>query len=140
MTIARYNSEPERTVSSIFDRFFNEIASENRYYKFLPDVDFVETEKSYEIHAAIPGLKKSDFDIEVTNGLLVISGERKFLNEDKTKTYHSIQTKFGKFSRSFQLPENANFNKITASYNDGILQVNVPKDEAKLIKAKIEVN
>lgn len=139
MTLLRYNTEAPKSYSNLFDRLFNEIATENRFYKFLPEVDFVETEKAYEIHAAIPGLNKSDFNIEVTNGLLVISGERKFVNEDKTKTFHNIETKFGSFSRSFQLPENANASKIEAQYTNGILQITVPKDESKLLKAKIEV-
>lgn len=139
MTLVRYNSEPTRTFSSLFDRFFNEIATENRYYKFLPDVDFVETEKAYELHAAVPGLDKKDFNIEVSDGLLTISGERKFINEDKGKTYHSVETKYGSFSRTFQLPENVDANKISAEYTNGILKVNVPKDETKKLKAKVEV-
>ncbi len=49
MTLVRYNSEPAKAFSSVLDRFFNEVATKNRFYKFPPDVDFVETDKSYEI-------------------------------------------------------------------------------------------
>lgn len=138
MTLVRYNSEPVRTFSNLFDRFFNDVANE-RFYRFLPDVDFVETEKAYELHAAIPGLNKEDFNIEVSDGLLTISGERKFVNEEKGKTYHSIETKYGSFTRTFQLPDNVDANKINAEYVNGILKVTVPKDEAKKLKSKITV-
>ncbi|MFN0048186.1 MAG: Hsp20/alpha crystallin family protein [Cytophagales bacterium] len=139
MTLVRYNSEAQKPFSNLFDRFFSEVANENRYYKFLPDVDFVETEKAFEIHAAVPGLNKSDFNIEVAEGLLVVSGERKFLNEDKSKTYHAVETKYGSFSRSFKLPANADTANIEAEYINGILKISVPKDAAKILKAKIEV-
>ena len=74
------------------------------------------------------------------DNLLTISGERKFADEKKEKNYRSIETHFGSFSRTFSLPENVDGEKINARYNNGILEVSVPKDEKKALKTTIKVN
>jgi HSP20 family protein len=71
---------------------------------------------------------------------LTISGERKFTNEENKKNYRSIETQYGKFSRTFYLPENVDAEHINATYNNGILELTVPKDEKKALKQTIKVN
>ena len=106
----------------------------------MPKVDIIENEKAFELHVAVPGLSKEDFNIELNKNLLTISGERKLSSEKKDTNYHSIETQYGSFSRSFTLPENVDAEKINAKYNNGILELMVPKDEKKVLKNTIKVN
>jgi HSP20 family molecular chaperone IbpA len=99
-----------------------------------------EEEKAFEIHVAVPGVAKEDFKIDVNDNVLTISGERKFTKEKKETNYHSVETQFGAFKRAFTLPENVDATSITAKYNNGILEVVVPKDEKKVLKTSIKVN
>ena len=140
MTLLKYNRPfAPATLSQFVERYFNDEQTQNKVYKFLPDVDFVESEHNYELHAAIPGINKEDFKIEISDGLLNLSGERKFVHEENKKTYRSVETNYGAFFRSFTLPENADITKIEAEYINGILKINIPKDENKKLKTSIVV-
>jgi HSP20 family protein len=146
MSIVRYNSAVNDFVptsfSNLIDRFFNESVSRagGSAYSFVPRVDIIEGEKAFEIHVAAPGLNKEDFKLDLNDSLLTISGERKFTKEKKENNFHSIETQYGTFSRSFSLPENVDAGKITAAYNNGILEITVPKDEKKILKTTIKVS
>src|SRR6478736_8412431 len=136
MSIVRYNSNDfvPATFSSLVDRFFNESIARSGGSTFVPKVDIIENPESYELHFAAPGLSKDDFKIEVNDNQLTVSGERKFVNEKKEKNYHSIETQYGSFNRSFSLPEKVDGTKINAKYNNGILELTLPKDEKKVLK------
>ena len=125
---------------SLIDGLFNDSLTRSGGSLFVPKVDIIENEKAYELHVAAPGLSKEDFNIELTDNLLTVSGERKFSNEKKDKNYHSIETQYGAFSRSFTLPENVDTEKINAKYNSGILELTIPKDEKKALKSTIKVS
>jgi HSP20 family protein len=146
MSIIRYNPGVNdlapTTFANLIDRFFNESLTRTggSQYSFVPKVDVVENEKSFEIHVAVPGMNKDDFKIDLNDNLLTISGERKFTKEKKENNYHSIETQFGTFLRSFSLPENVDGTKINAAYVNGILEINIPKDEKKTLKTAIKVN
>jgi len=145
MSITRYNTQNDFTptsFSSLIDRFFNESLSRSggAAYSFVPRVDIWEEEKAFEIHVAVPGVAKEDFKLEVNDSVLTISGERKFTKDKKESNYHSVETQYGAFKRAFTLPENVDAANITAKYNNGILEVVVPKDEKKVLKASIKVN
>lgn len=133
--------ERMRTLQEVVERMFNETASNfTRMDTFVPRVDVVETDKAYEIHLAVPGMKKEDFRIEVSEGRLAVSGERKFHKEEgDNKTYHRVETQYGSFLRTFLLPEDVKPEGIAAEYMDGILKVNLPKDEKKAQAVRIEV-
>ena len=142
MSIIRYNPSDfaPSTFSSLVDRFFNDSMVRNGGSVFSPKVDVIENENSYEVHLAVPGVSKDDFKIELNDNHLTVSGERKFTNEKKEKNYHSVETQYGSFSRSFSLPENVDGTKINAKYNNGILELVIPKDEKKALKQTIKVN
>ena len=146
MSIVRYNSALNDFVPTSFgnliDRFFNESATRagGSAYSFVPRVDIVEAEKAFEIHVAVPGMNNEDFKLDLNDSLLTISGERKFTKEKKDNSFHSIETQYGSFSRSFTLPENVDANNISAKYVNGILEITVPKDEKKTLKTTIKVN
>ncbi len=141
----RYNSVLDdfvpTTFSHLIDRFFNESngRSGGSAYSFVPKVDIIEKEKAFEIYLAVPGMQKEDFKIDLKENVLTLSGERKLKKETQEKDYRSLETQYGAFSRSFSLPENVDAEKIEAKYNDGILEVLVPKDEKKLLKTTIKV-
>jgi Molecular chaperone (small heat shock protein) len=99
--------ERMRTLQEVVERMFNETASNfTRMETFVPRVDIVETDKEYAIHLAVPGMKKEDFKIEVSEGRLVVSGERKFQKEEgDKKTYHRVETQYGAFLRTFCCPK-----------------------------------
>jgi HSP20 family protein len=146
MSLIRYNSQlndyTPTSFSNLIDRFFSESAARSggSAYSFVPRVDIFEEENAFEIHVAVAGMKKDDFKIDLNEKFLTISGERKFSKEKKESNFRSIETQHGTFSRSFTLPENVDASKINAKYNEGILEIVIPKDEKKALKQTIKVN
>ena len=142
MSLIRYNTNEyvPATFSSLIDRFFNDTMTRSGGSSFQPRVDIVENEKAFELHVAVPGMNKEDFQIEMKDNFLTVSGERKFTSEQKDTNWHSIETQFGNFTRSFSLPDNVDASKISAKYINGILEVSIPKDEKKALKTTIKVN
>lgn len=142
MSLIRYNTTDfvPATFSSLIDRFFNDTMTRSGGSSFQPRVDIVENDKSFELHVAVPGMNKEDFQIEMKDNFLTVSGERKFTDEKKDANWHSIETQYGSFSRSFSLPENVDSSKIAAKYSNGILEVSIPKDEKKVLKSMIKVS
>jgi HSP20 family protein len=142
MTLVKYSDSDFRptTFSSILDNFFNEsVGNASRVSRFRPGADVIETDKHYEIQLALPGMEKKDINIDINEGVLTISGERKFENEDESRNYFMVETRYGAFSRSFNLPDLVDSSKIDASYKNGILYVELPKDEKKALKTTIKV-
>ena len=121
----------------LFDNFFDNIFNNDHQNDFSPKVDISETDESFNFQFAVPGMNKSDLSIEINKGHLIVSGERKFDNEDEN--FHSIENGFGKFSRSFQLPDNIDESKINASHKNGILNISIKKDAKTLIKKTIQI-
>ena len=144
MSLIKYNPRRYATqgVGRIFDDLFNDKFFNNDLNSessFVPQVDISETDKSFELQFAVPGIEKKNLNIDLNDGVLTVSGERKFENEKNEKNYHSVETRFGSFKRSFQLPDNVNADKVDASYEAGILNVVIPKDERKIQKRTIAV-
>jgi HSP20 family protein len=139
MTLIKY---PEYNAvspfGSMFDRVFND-SNNSRTTKFRPSVDLFEDDNAYEIQLSVPGMTKDDIKIDVKEGLLTISGERKFEKKNDDKNYRSIETQYGNFVRSFNLPDHVDVTKISAEYKDGILHVGVPKDEKKALATTVKI-
>ena len=108
---------------------------------WLPPVDIVESKDAYLIRAELPGMKKEDFNVEVNDGTLTLSGERTSEARNDGVEYHRSERVNGKFSRSFYLPRTVKQDGIKASYQDGILEIQVPKaEEAKPKQIAISVH
>ena len=108
---------------------------------WLPPVDILESKDAYLIRADLPGMKKEDFHLEVNDGTLTLSGERKSESLADGVEYHRNERVNGRLSRSFYLPQTVKQDGITASYQDGILEIHVPKaEEAKPKQIAIRVN
>lgn len=144
MTLTKYRPTNgglfPRTFSSLLDDFFNEtLSSASKVSDFVPHTDIAETDGNYEIRVSVPGMTRENISVEVHDGLLTVSGERKFEEEKKEKTFHSIESRYGAFNRSFRLPENTDQDRIEAEYKNGILTIVIPKDEKKATKKGIEI-
>lgn len=126
--------------STMLDRFFNDtVASRGRLSSFSPQVDAYETERGYQIEAALPGMKREDIKVDFHQGRLTISGERQFQNEQNNRRYHLVESSYGSFQRSFQLPDTVDPSQIEASFEDGVLRVMVPKDTQKTMRHQINI-
>ncbi len=132
MSLVRFSNQ----LPSMFDRFFEGDLFDwsNRNFSLtnttLPSVNIKENTDAFSVEVAAPGFDKGDFNLELNHDLLTISSEKKVENETKegeqfTKREFSYQS----FSRSFTLPHTADGDKIEASYENGILKVQIPKKE-----------
>jgi HSP20 family protein len=141
----RYNTALEdflpTSFNNLVDSFFNDSVSRSGgfAYSFVPKVDIIENESDFQIHVSVPGLNKEDIKIDLKDKVLTVSGERKLEKETKENNFRSIETQYGTFSRAFTLPENVNADKINARYNNGILELVVPKEVNKPVKTTIPV-
>ena len=116
----------------INNSFGNEFMSNFNTGITLPAVNVLDNAEDYRVEMAVPGLKKSDFEINLENNLLSISAETKTENSEEHDNYTRREFGYSSFKRTFSLPETVETDKITATYEDGILKVNLPKrDEAK---------
>ncbi len=108
--------------------------------EWAPLVDITEDEKEYVIKAELPEVKKDGIKVAVENGILSITGERKFEKEEKNKKYHRVERAYGSFLRTFHVPDDADAAKVQAEFKDGVLFVHIPKSEKakpKQIEVKI---
>ncbi|MFZ0388903.1 MAG: Hsp20/alpha crystallin family protein [Calditrichia bacterium] len=119
-------------MNRMFERFFGsdtegrEMMGQSDWY---PSVDISENKDEFVINAELPGLKKEDIHISFKEGNLIIEGERKAEKKEEDVNYHRIERSHGKFCRTFQLPSRIEQDKISASYQEGILNVKLPKSE-----------
>ncbi|HXP59507.1 MAG TPA: Hsp20/alpha crystallin family protein [Dongiaceae bacterium] len=108
--------------------------------EWAPSVDISEDDKEWLVKADLPEVKKEDVKVSVEDGVLTVTGERKFEKEEKGKKYHRIERSYGNFFRSFTLPEGADGAKVSAEFKDGVLKVHLPKSEkakAKAVEVKV---
>lgn len=103
--------------------------------EWSPRVVITEDDKEFLIKAELPDVKKEDVKVTVEDGVLTLSGERKFEKEEKNKKYHRIESEYGSFLRSFTLPAATSGDKVAAEFEDGLLKIRLPK-EAKPISSK----
>jgi len=115
---------------------FSEKKAEEVWY---PLIDIKENPDEIVVAAEIPGMKKSDIKLAISDNQLSIQGERKMEKEEKNETYYRIERTYGKFKRVITLPSEVEDEKVTATYKDGILQIRLPKSEKGKPK-KIDIN
>jgi HSP20 family protein len=123
--------------SSRFNSLLTEFEDkESSLSGFNPVVNTREGEFAYHIDADLPGVKKEDININVKGNTLTLSGERRHKKEIKEKDYQRIESSFGKFERTFTLPEDTDAENITAISKDGVLEVVIPKLKSDTDKVK----
>lgn len=94
---------------------------------FNPFIDVAEDEKGMTLKAELPGLKREDVKIKIREGILTLSGEKKFEEETKKEDYYRLERSYGNFARSFTLPQSVDAEKVKASMADGVLTLSIPK-------------
>jgi HSP20 family protein len=138
---------PEEKINKIFNHMDD--IFENKFPKIF-DKDFTERiplmnitadKERYKIELAVAGMRKEDFNIDVQANLLTVSCQTEKKSDNTEKMYSRIEYNYSKFSRSVTLPNNADTNKITAQYTDGVLSITIPKtSEPKGEAHKIKIN
>ena len=138
-TLMKY-SKPQNGMVSLFDKFFDDDIFNWNFdlpaNTVSPSHDIIENEKEYIVDFALAGFNKEDISLNVEDNVLTIEGERK-ANED-TK-YNRKSTFYGRFKKSFTLPDNVNSENIGASWKDGMLSIAIPKDEKTKLSKSIEI-
>jgi len=135
--------DPFKEIRELEKRIYNSMpvatASDNSISTFTPSVNTREDENGYYIEVDLPGVKKEDISVDLNDRVLTISGERKFKDEVKEENYYKIETAFGKFERSFSIPEDADVEGIEAKSENGVLEIFIPKVKKETPKKKIEI-
>jgi HSP20 family protein len=105
-----------------------------------PRVDVFEEGDNFVVKAEIPGMKKEDIEVSLTEDMVTISGEKKQEEKVEKKDYYRLERSYGSFTRSFRLPKEVQTDKAKATFKDGVLEVKVPKtEEAKKKEKKIPI-
>jgi HSP20 family protein len=124
------NPQPfTRDVDRLFDAFFGSNREGGR--QWVPPIDLVEAEDHFLLKADLPGLGEDDVSIEVQDGTLRISGERKAERESRERGWYRIERSYGSFSRSLTLPDGVDPEAIAAEFDRGVLSVRIPKPEER---------
>ena len=118
-----------RDLDRVFDAFFGQTEQQAR--RWVPPMDLVEAEDHFILKADLPGLTEGDVNIEVQDGSLTISGERKAEHEQRERGWYRIERAFGSFNRSLTLPDGVDADRIEASFLNGVLEVRIPKPEER---------
>ncbi|MGA9576459.1 MAG: Hsp20/alpha crystallin family protein [Terrimicrobiaceae bacterium] len=107
-----------------------------RLAEWSPTVDIGENDKEFIVKAELPDVKKEDIKVNVENGVLSITGERKAEKEEKGVKFHRLERAYGRFERSFTLPDEADSDKISSEYKEGVLTIHLPKNPNVKTKAR----
>ena len=124
----------------LFEDAVTRMMSEPRTSRpWSPPVDIMESENELTVKADLPDVRLEDIDVRVENQTLSIKGERRFEENSTGKGYHRIERSYGRFMRSFAVPNSVDTEKVSADYKDGVLTVALPKKEAaKARQVKVE--
>ena len=140
----REMEDMQRRMASLFDRSpfrHGSLTPEEENItvpEWAPLVDIAEDEKEYLIKVELPEVQKDDVKVTVENGTLTISGQRKAEKEEKNRKFHRVERYYGRFERSFSIPDDAESDQVKAEFKDGVLRVHLAKSE-KARPKQIEV-
>jgi HSP20 family protein len=135
--------DPFQTVREEVENLWSSLASERGESWFapvgVPPIDLFENETTVKVRMDIPGIKPEDFDIQMNNNMLTVSGQRQEEKEEKGQTFHRVERRSGGFSRSITLPAAVSEDKVDAQYKEGVLTITMPKtEEAKSRRIKVK--
>jgi len=129
----------QEEMEKLWSQLTGDTAENGRMIRFVPTLDLTETPTTLELRMDAPGMSPENFDIQLSNGILTLSGERQQESEVKDKTYHRIERQYGSFSRSLALPAAVVEDKVDAKYRDGVLTITLQKtEESKSRKIKVK--
>ena len=136
MTLVRWSPRREALglhseIDRVFDAFFGSPIVDGRGRRWTPAVDLVEGDDEFVLRADLPGLERDDVEVEISDGVLTVSGERKAEHEEESDGFHRVERSYGSFSRSVRLPKGVEADAVTAEFDKGVLEVHVPKPEER---------
>ena len=116
-------------VNRLFDSFFGSgsRSGNGALRRWIPSMDLVESDNDLVLRADLPGMSEDDVQIEIKDNVLTVSGERRSEHEDKQESFYRAERSFGHFARSLTLPEGVDPDSVQATFNNGVLEVRVPK-------------
>jgi HSP20 family protein len=117
------------SLENLLSNFFSDDLMPGDYAGYVPSVNITESEKSYHIEVSAPGFEKKDFNVRIEDGVLTVSGEHKMEKNEEKKNIVRREFSYGSFSRSFNLIDLIEEEKIDAKYENGILKLELPKNE-----------
>jgi HSP20 family protein len=123
-------NEMNRLFSSFFD-VPGAAGDAGARQRWIPAMDLVETDEHFVLRADLPGLRQEDINLELEDRVLTISGERRAGHESREGDYHRIERAVGTFSRSLTLPEGIDADAVQADFDNGVLEVRIPKPEER---------
>ncbi len=136
MTLVRRNRNWPVFSSLFDDDFLNDFSTDASHYS--PAVNISETEDQFSLEMSVPGMSKEDFEINMNQGHITVSAQKREEKEEREKNYTRREFKASSFSRSFSLPEGKiDEDKVEASYQEGILHISIPKRKETLSKSKL---
>lgn len=112
-------------INSVFNTL--DKVEKKEHFDFVPSVSTREADDAYFVELDLPGIQKEDITIDVDDNVLRISGERKSASEQKEDAYYKLESRYGRFERSFTLPEDFDRDNIEAESVDGVLEIKIPK-------------
>ena len=131
MTMIKWQPRTHRSLGE-FDRMFRNFHTptcSEEACAWAPRVDIFESDADYGITVELPGVEKNDIALNVEDGHLIISGERRTFSEEDGRKFRRQERLHGKFERRFALPEDVEIDAIKAEFNNGLLGVSIPKGE-----------
>jgi HSP20 family protein len=133
-------SSLQREINRVFEGFFDDDMGLTRPSGFAPAIDVAETPETVVVKAEVPGLDPKDVEISVTGDTLTIRGEKREEKEEKGKTWHRVERRYGAFARSVTLPAPIDPNHVEAVSSHGLLTITIGKSkEAKPKKIEVKV-
>jgi len=109
------------------------------FANFIPPVDVMENDNNIMVQVELPGVREEDVEVRIENNMLTISGERRLENEEQRDNFLRVERAYGRFYRSFTLPSNIDPENVSATFDNGILKITIPKrEESKPKQIKIE--
>ena len=124
---------------SIFGREFFPFTREFEHVGWVPEIEVLRKNGEFIVRADLPGLKRDDVKVELTEGLLTISGERKEEKEEKREGYYRSERSYGSFFRQIPLPEGAKTDTAKAEFNDGVLEITMQAPAREPQKRQLEI-
>ncbi len=141
MKLFKWNTEDikpkfSNVIESIFGKNIKDETKKGEEVSTVPSVNIAEEDKAFEVNIAVPGLEKKDVKIEIDNGCLVISSEKQYSKEDNNKNWLRREYGYASFQRIFRLPDTVDENVVSATMNNGVLNISIAKNKDAIASKK----
>ncbi len=127
--LARLHREMDRMFEGVLGSHWPDWTAQSASLELWPDIDIAESKNAYRISVEVPGVEEKELDLSVDGDSLIISGEKRQTHEEDEQGFHRVERRYGSFRRSLSLPGDADADGIKASFENGVLKINIPRRE-----------